>query len=295
MPEDDKKIQHTGQYDEPAYSGEDIPGQDEVKIPDGVPQEHLIDSSPISSAPVEKASKSQILKRFLMILLGIAVLIAAGIAAWKLIPSKDEKQTPANTAQNQQQTTENADPVNLALGDTHLTKTYTSDALGLEFKYPQGWVVSEQNNSVMVKSPEFNLTAKDGSNAPTFFKVYIKRGATEAEGKYLGNGYAVAPSEKLDYTDPAPGQRKTTFLTDFGLGTADNFAYSVVQGNFELAKGDTLGPKYASEPDSFLVSGGFATQQQKDGLETIELPMDSYKQNLAYKTGIQIIQSLQLK
>lgn len=295
MPEEDEKIQHSGQYDEPAYGGEEIPGEDDVNIPENIPQEHLTDMSPVSSSPVEKAKKSTILKRLFYGLLIIAVVAGAGIAAWKLIPAKGEKKKPAQTAQNQQQSAQNADPVALALGDTHLTQTYNSDTLNLELKYPQGWTASEQDGAVMVKSPSFDLQTNDGSKASSYFKVYIKKGTNDVDGKYLGKGYAVAPSEKLAYSDPAPGQRKSTFLTDFGLDTTDNFAYFVVQGNFELAKGDTLGPKFASEPDSFLVSGGFATDQQKDGLETIELPVDSYKQNLAYQTGVQIIQSLQLK
>jgi hypothetical protein len=295
MPEEDEKVQSTGQYDEPAYSGEDIPGKDEVNIPENIPQEHLTDVSPVTSSPVEKASKPLIFKRLVYGLLIIAVLVGAGFAAWKLVPSKGEKKQPAKAAQNQQQTAQNADPVALALGDTHLTQTFSSDALNLELKYPQGWTASEQNGAVTVKSPSFDLQDKNGSTSSTYFKLYIKKGADETDGKYLGKGYAVAPSEKLAYSDPAPGQRKSTYLTDFGLDTADNFAYFVVQGNFQLEKGDTLGPKFASEPDSFLLSGGFATDQQKDGLQTIELPIDSYKQNLAYKTGVQIIQSIQLK
>lgn len=295
MPEDeDKNIQHTGQYDEPGYSGEDIPGENEVSIPEDIPQEHLTDVSPMSSVPIEKAPKSMIIRRLFFLLLAIALIVVVLIAAWKLIPAKNSGPKPVQNQQNQAQST-SADPVSLALGDTHLTQIYKSDALSLEFNYPQGWKVSEQDNSIIVKSPSFDLQDKTGASSPTYFKVYIKKGATDAEGKYLGRGYAIAPSEKLVYTNPAPGQRKTSYLTDFGLDNPDNFAYLVVEGNFNLAKGDTLGPKFASEPDSFLLTGGFATDQQKDGLETVQLPMDSYKQNLAYKTGVQIIQSLQLK
>lgn len=296
MPEEDDKVQqHTGQYEEPAYSGEDIPSENEVNIPEDIPQEHMVDSSPVSSGPVEKAPKSIIFRRLGFGLLIIIALAVVGVAAWKLIPSKNNGQKTAPTSQNQPQTSPAASPINLALGDTHLTQAYSSDILNLEFKYPQGWKVTEQDGSILVKSPAFDLQDKSGSTASSYFKVYIKRGATEADGKYLGRGYAVAPSEKLEYSDPAVGQRKTSFLTDFGLDTATNFAYFIVEGNFNLDKGDTLGPKFASEPDSFLLGGGFATDQQKDGLETLQLSVDSYKQNLAYQTGVQIVQSIQLK
>ncbi len=293
MPEEDENQIREAERAEPAYSGEDIPGE-ELRVPNDVPQEHLAHSSMMAGG-VEKAPKNLIMKRLTFVLLFLVALGIVGFAAWKLIPAKGESNKSAQNTQSQSQQAQTSDPVATALGDTHLTQTYTSDTLRLLIKYPSSWKVTEENNAVTVKSPSFDLADNTGMEDSTYFKVYIKMGATETEGKYLGKGYAIAPSEKLAYTDPLVGQRKTTFLTDFGLDNPDNFAYLVVQGNFELEKGDTLGPKFASEPDAFLVTGGFATETEKDGLQTRLMSMDSYKQNLAYQTGVEIIKSLQLK
>lgn len=293
--EKDQQDPTEGQQNPPAYSGEDIP-DGELKIPPDVPQEHISQPS-MGSDRIEKAPKKVILKRLAYLLVAIIILAAAGIVAWKLVPAKQSGQKPSAAASEQNQNTseDQADAVALALGNTNLTETYTSDTLRLEFKHPPGWKVAEQANALMIKSPAFDLADRNGSVASTYFKIYIKQGANGTDGKYLGRGYAVAPSEKLTYANPAVGQRKTTFLTDFGLDTSDNFAYFVVQGNFNLEKGDTLGPKFASETEAFLLSGGFASEQEKDNLQTRLITTDSYKQNLAYQTAVEIVKTLQLK
>lgn len=294
MPEDKDNPQHTGQYEEPAYSGEDIPSGP-MDIPENIPQEHIAGSSPLSSSPVDKAPKPLILKRLFFLVIFLAATGIIAIAVWKLMPSKSNSNTQAQNTQTQPQANQAADPIKLALGDTGLNKTYASDNLSLQIKYPESWKVTEQDNSVIIKAPAFDVQDNAGNSALTYFKIYIKMGSTETDSKYLGRGFAVAPSEKLVYSDPPAGQRKNTYLTDFALDKTDNFAYFIVQGNFKLAKGDTLGPKFASEPDSFLLTGGFATEKQKDGLETISMPLDTYKQNLAYQTGVEIIKSLQIQ
>lgn len=293
--ENDKQLQQPEEDDsqKPAYAGDDIPG-DELQVPQDVPQAQIAHAA-MTGGAVEKAPKKTIIKRLILLIIAVAVLAAVGVVAWKLVPAKDEPRQPAQTSQDQTKPAQTTDPVAAALADTQLSQTYTSDLLRLSLKYPSGWKVSEDNNAVTVKSPSFDIADNSGIENTTYFKIYIKLGATDDEGKYLGKGYAVAPSETINYSDPEVGQRKTTFLTDFGLDNTDNFAYLVVQGNFELEKGDTLGPKFASEPDSFLVSAGFATAEDTGGLQTTLMPIDSYKDNLAYKTGVEIIKSLRLK
>ncbi|HET7673495.1 MAG TPA: hypothetical protein VFK11_03225 [Candidatus Saccharimonadales bacterium] len=290
MPED-KEIQHRGQYDGPEYSGEDLEGMD---FPEGMPQEH-IPPSPVPTSPVGRASKSEIIKRIIYILLAIILAGVIVFAGWKFLEGrKNNSSQTAQIQQDQPKSEEQANPVNLALGSTSLTKTYTSDFLNLEFKYPESWNVREKDNYIIVKSPNFDIEDKSGVQSSTYFKVYIERSASSDDGKYLGRGYAVAPSEKISYSSPATGQRKDTYLTNFGLDTPDNFAYFVVQGSFKLKKGETLGPNFANEPEAFLVAGGFATDEQKGGLETRQMPADITQDNLAYKTGIEIVRSLQL-
>lgn len=290
MPEDDINKQQSQDTDPPEESIHDEQETpiNPVNIPRDVIQEQI---PPVHS---DRAPKSVIIRRTIFLLIGIILVVAIGLAAWKFIPSKNETPKPAQSNQNQTQSSASA-PADLGIGDTALSQDYKSDFLRMNFKYPGSWKVSEQNNSVTVKSPTFNLQENNGMQSTGYFKIYIARGASATDGKYLGKGYAVAPSEKITYSEPVAGQRKDTYLTNFGIDTPDNFAYCVVQGNFNLAAGDTLGPKFASEPDSFLITGGFATDGEKDGLATKVVSQDYFATNQAYKAAVEIIKSLQLK
>jgi hypothetical protein len=294
MPDDEqRKIHHTGQYEEPVYSEEELP-ETPVNVPKDVPQDHLSHAA-LPGSPIERAPKSEIIKRLVYLLVAIIAIAVVGFAAWKLIPSlssKNEKTEQPNQSSQTQETTQ-ASPEELALGSTALTKDYSSDILQLELKYPESWQVSEKGNYILIKSPGFDIADKSGVTSKTYFKVYIEMStAGTTDSKYLARGYAIAPSQKIGYTDPGPSQRKETYLTDFGLDTPDNFAYFILQGGFKLAKGDTLGPTYASETEAYLIAGGFGSEQQKDNLQTRIMPMDGIKQDMAYKTGLEIAKSI---
>ncbi|MBW3569146.1 hypothetical protein KY385_03405 [Candidatus Parcubacteria bacterium] len=224
----------------------------------------------------------------------LALVLLIGGLAWVFVPSKEQSQS--SPEQNNQEPAKNSqtqgDGDNLP--SQELTQSHTNDFLRLTLKYPKGWQISDENDVILLKSPVFSYQLADGPKEG-FFKIYIKQQATPADGKYLGRGYAAAPSKKITYIDPQPGQRSDTFLTDFGLDSPDNFAYFVIQGNFELKKGETLGPKFAREPDAFLIAGGFASADSEAPLDTELLAVDSYASEQAYKTAIDIVKSLQLK
>lgn len=264
----------------------DLP-ENPLSIPKDVYQEQI---PPARSS----ASKKTIIRRLVLVVVVLAIIAGGIFAAWKLIPSKNDTADKTSENQSQTQTPESQD-LESDIGDTTLSETYTSDFLRIDFKHPQSWKVSEENSGLIVKSPTFKLQENNGAESLSYFKIYIKKAATEADGKYLGRGYAVADSGKIAYADPLPGQRKDSYLTNFGLETPDNFAYFIVQGNFNLMKGDTLGPKFASEVDSFLIAGGFSTDEQKEGLSTKIVSEDSYSTYPAYKTAVEIVKSLQLK
>lgn len=239
-------------------------------------------------------SKKAIIKK-LLIALGVLLLIAAaGFVIWKFVLDKKDELAPVQTDQNQVQATD-SESSNEQLQPEELTEDFKSDFLRLEFKYPQAWKVTESDNVILVKSPSFKLNDMTDNESISYFKIYIKRGANDADGKYLANAYAIEQSQKITYTEPASGQRKDTNLTDFGNATPDNFAFFVVQGNFNLAKGDTLGPKFAQEPDSFLIAGGFANDELTDGLATKTISIESFADNQAYLTAVEIVKSLKLK
>lgn len=293
MPEEDKEtdqITDKKDHHDPGYPGiEDTEAEQPTRIPD-VPERAMQEQIP--SPQSARPPKSLIVRRLIMLLLALLLIGGIGVGAWKLIPSKDDASKSSSGQKPDQQSQDQS-----AAGstDNSLSQTYTSDFLRLNFNYPGSWKVTEDNNAITVKSSKVNYMLSDGSETEGYFKIYIKKGASDSDGNYLGKGYAIAPSEKISYSQPAPGQRKETYLTNFGLDTPDNFSYFIMQGNFNLKKGDTLGPKFASEPDSFLVAGGFATDQDKDGLATQILSADSFAQNQVYLTALEIVKSLQLK
>lgn len=257
-----------------------------VNIPKDVSQEQIPPVRP-------KVSKRKILIRISFIILGLIVVAGLVFAIWKFVGKNDSQSQAGRTETTAETEKTSNEPEELT--DTDLSQTYKSDFLLLEFKHPVAWKVTEGSNFILVKSPNFNLQDKAGAQTNAHFKIYIKKGASPVDGSYLGKGYAVAASEKIKYTEPATGQRPETNLTNFGLETPDNFAYFVVQGNFELMQGDTLGPKFAAEPDSFLIAGGFGADDQTDGLATKILSANTFSENSAYKIGVEIIKSLKLK
>ena len=258
-------------------------GDDELNVP-----VEIIDPNQL---PGHKEPRSK-LPKYLLILLGVIIFAAAaGLAGWKLLKKFNSSQTEPNASQQI-----NSDNTGQTGGGKQpLSEEYSSSQLLIDFKYPSSWEVAEENGAIFVKSPNFRYSENEGGEVSGVFKIYIKKGAEENDGKYLGRGYAIGPSEKLQYSNPASGQRKETFVTAFGLDKPDNFSYFVVQGNFNLKKGETLGPKFASEQDAFLIAGGFASDDLKDALETNPISVDYYKSDQNYLTAIEIIKTIRLR
>lgn len=244
--------------------------------------------------PIFKSKKSFKFPKKLFIGL-LALLAVSGLAfgGWKLFADKEEVQQPESQQSTNQDQTDNV--ASEGLGSSELDKEYTNDFLRLNFKYPASWTVNDVDDAITIKSPDFKYQQNNGMEATGYFKIYIKKGAAQSDSKYLGQGYAVANSEKIAYSEPATGQRSETFLTDFGLDTPDNFAYFIVQGNFDLKKGDTLGPSYAKEIDAYLISGGFSSSDQTENMATNTVSLDTYKSDEAYKVAIEIVKSLKIK
>lgn len=247
-----------------------------------------------NESPKFKAKKNFKFPKKLFIGLLILIIVAGlAFAGWKLFADKEEVAQPQSQQPTNQSQTDNSSDEGLV--SSELDKEYTNDFLRLSFKYPSSWTVNDVDDAITIKSPDIKYKQNNGMETTGYFKIYIKKGATQSDGEYLGKGYAVANSEKIAYSEPATGQRSETFLTDFGLETPDNFAYFIVQGNFDLKKGDTLGPSYAKEMDAYLISGGFSSSDQTENMATNIVSLDTYKSDEAYKVAIEIVKSLKIK
>lgn len=240
-------------------------------------------------APQQTKPRRKVGKTAIIILAIALVLVAGGLLAWKLTKPK------SNTAQNSNSNAQTADTAKTDLPASTGTKAYKNDIMRLSFTYPDNWTVTEDKGTVTVVSPEFSYKSSDKGDVTGHFKLYVRQGAQTEDSKYIGKGVAIMPSEKLVYTNPAPSQRKDTNLSFFGIDTPDNFNYFLIAGNFDLKKGDTLGPNYGKEADTFIIGGGYSAKDLKEGLAMNNISVDQFQQSAAYKQAIDILKSIQIQ
>lgn len=228
------------------------------------------------------------------ILLAFIFFAVAAATVWFVVIKKDastanssNETTPANQVASVQKNTD--------VADASLTETYQSTALSVAFKHPSTWKVSEAGGGIRIESATFSFPSKYQGETSGNFRIYIRQGARKADGTHIGRGYAIKPSEKLVYTQPAVGQRSETLLSSFGYDTTDNFAFFMIAGNFQLSIGDTLGPDYGKEPDTYIITGGYAAPTAVDDLASIPVGLSYYQNTKAYRQALEILESLHLK
>lgn len=241
--------------------------------------------------PSPKFSK----KRLILVLAGLFIIGGTGFAVALLQESGNQKQpVPAN--QSAANSEENQTNTNDDVPSVTATKTFKSDFPRIEFTYPENWKVTEntEQEGIRVESPNFNYTSINGNKISGYFRIYIRQGARQQDGKYIGRGVAAVDSEKLTYSAPASEQRPETNLSFFGLDGADNFAYFLIAGNFSLKKGESLGPDYGREAETFIIAGGYSSNELTEDMATNPVPLDYYRTTNAYKQAMEILKSLKL-
>jgi len=265
---------------EPTTTG----AQDEV--PTDMPSPTL-ESDLLPNAPRLKTGRN-----VRLVIIIVVVLIIAASAGWFLFARKTTP--PGQPSSNNSPATEpvsNKDDV----PEAQLTETYTNSPYRLTLKYPKTWQVTDQDDgSILAQSPDFSYKTVDAKSKTGNFRVYIRKGATTADSEIIAKGVAIQPSEKLTYTNPTASQRKETNLSFFGIDDTDNFAFVMITSNFDLKKGDTLGPNFGKETDSFIISGGYSESSMQTGMATNRVPTAGFQDTNAYKQAIQIIQSLEI-
>ncbi len=233
-------------------------------------------------------------KRLLLVIVSLLTLAGIGFGL-ALYTSKDKPSQPANG-----QSSASQNPVTSSgtsdIAPTGATKVFKSDFPRVEFTYPETWNVTENRDqqSIKVESPEFSYTSITGTTISGNFRIYIRQGARQQDSKYIGRGVASQPSEKLIYTAPASSQRPETNLSFFGLDGSNNFAYYMIAGNFSLQKDETLGPEYGTEPETYIIAGGYSSTELTDDLATNPVPLEYFSTTTDYKQSMDIIKSLKI-
>lgn len=234
-------------------------------------------------------------KRLILVIVGLLIIGGIGFA-FALFQENNSKKQPAATNQPAASSEENQTNTNDDVPNVSATKTFKADFPRIEFTYPENWKVTEntEQEGVRVESPNFNYTSINGNKISGYFRIYIRQGARQQDGKYIGRGVAAIDSEKLTYAAPASEQRAETNLSFFGLDSDSNFAYFLIAGNFALQKGDSLGPDYGRETETYIIAGGYSSNELTEDLATNPVPLDYYATTNAYKQAIEILKSLKL-
>ncbi len=264
----------------------------ETDKPEPVPQQPVDTNQhqPLRLTDLYPAKKR---KKYPMVILFVLLLVGLGFAVYKIGSRKPADKPAASNGQSQISPTVTEKDV----PDAPDTKAYENGFLGVKLSYPSNWTATESANKdgVRFESPDFRYQTLSQGEVTGNFRVYVRKGARNVDGKYIGRGYAMQPSEKLVYATPAVGQRPDTFLSLFGLDTPDNFAFFLIAGNYNLVKGDTLGPTYGKELETYIITGGFASKELKDDLATNPVALKLITTSNAYKQALGILKSLQLR
>ncbi len=259
-----------------------------------VPGEPLKGSAP-SQRPTNKRPRFPY-KRTVLSLVFILTLAGTAYGGWKLF-SKNKAAPAAQESNTQRQTAPNESGAGQTTSDipeAKETKTFKADHPRISFTYPSNWTVTENDDGVRIESPSFKYLTTDIGEVTGNFRVYIRQQARTSDSKYIGDGVAIKPSEKLIYSNPAVGQLPETNLIHFGLKDTSHFAYFFIAGNYSLQQNDTLGPDYGKEPETYIITGGYSSSDLTDDMATHKVPLDYYIETSAYKQAVEILKSLQL-
>lgn len=249
-----------------------------------------IPGEPMHSKPPKKSKKFN--PKVIIALIAVALL---GGAAFLIMHFANKDKAPANNQQTQTETNiPEADNTPADVPTASENKKHTADFPRVEFTYPSNWNVSENDRGIRIESPEFSYKKHDNTTTTGNFRLYIRQGARSVDSSFIGRGVATKPSQTLTYSDPAPGQRAETNLSFFGLDSPDHFAFLFIAGNFSLNVGDTLGPDYGKEPETFIISGGYSQKSLTDDMATNPVSLDEFDQKNAYTQAIEILKSLKV-
>jgi hypothetical protein len=226
------------------------------------------------------------------LIIAILLIAALGLAIWRLT-KKEPKQTPS-TPHVTVPASHESSRSDFDIPTTTETKTYENSPMRAEITYPKNWTVTESDFGFTVTSPSFNFETTDKGTAKGNFTVYIRQGARDVDGKYIGAGVTIKPTDTLTYKAPGVGQRTTTNFTQFGADTKDHFTFFMITGDFNLKPGDTLGPNYGKEASTFIIAGGYKADGLKDDLAYSNVKLDYYASTTAYKQAVDIVKSLKI-
>ena len=229
-------------------------------------------------------------------LVAAAIIIGAGAAAFITTRNGDNEPAPVTEAPS----ADEVDEIESSAGSDDITAEFSleqgrSNNPRMEFTHPDTWSLFEQDGGVWFDSPALSFTTTDGQEITDgFFRLYIRQGARDVDSQSIARGVASRSSKPLTYDNPATDQREDTLLQFFGLDNGANTAFILVSGNFNLSSGDTLGPGFGADGESYIIVGGYTSDALEDDLATHPVNSEFFTSTNAYDQALGIIKSLRL-
>jgi len=236
---------------------------------------------------MERTHKSRFGKILLISVVILGFLAAGGYAAWHYLDLDNQSNTTDAPETTQEIDTEPEDTVEI--------EEYESNEPAIAFSYPSNWTVRENDDTLLVESPEIEFKDSNEQLQTGYFRIFLRQTSRDEDANYIGRGVATLPSEPLIYEEPSVNQREETSLSFFGYDNQNNLAFMLVAGNFTLEPGDILGSNYGREEGSYIIGGGYSSDELSDDLQMYQLNPADFQATNEYEQALEILQSIQIR
>lgn len=222
-------------------------------------------------------------RRYIIIIVGIIVLLAAGgTVFWLSLRSKPAPKAATNTVRQAEQ----------PAATTDQPQTYKSTKLNIEFTYPGTWKLRENSDKsqIMLTSPAVAYQ-KGGTTTQGVFTLKMRTDIVpQPMQTTIQNLTAVQKSDVIAYTQPTDQQRAYTNLSYGGKGS--NMSLLMVTGGTDFAVGDSFS-SLDMQGAFYLFAGGYGSDPD-DTLSFDSLPFSVFAGTDVYKQAVSIIESVKV-
>jgi hypothetical protein len=151
-------------------------------------------------------------KKWMLVPLVLLLLAGAGAGAYAFLQKRGTTAQPT-AATNQAQTAQPTTTATPSQSTTAEMKDLQSTNLPVSLKYPADWAVSDTAPKLTITSTKQTFTNVAGKKVSGQVVVMIRPKQTTLAEFKTGNAAAVLDSKKVNYAQPAAGQRGSTYLS----------------------------------------------------------------------------------
>jgi hypothetical protein len=162
-------------------------------------------------------AEHKLIKRIVAVFVAVIIILALGALAYVEGPSIGKSVSNFFSQKSQPKTSTTS---MLSSSVATPNRQYSSSIQNLSFNYPSTWKVSESSAEITAKSPAIKLTGYNGQQVAGQVFFTIRSSSTSMSEFNPGNAVAVKPSQTINYTAPAAGQRASTLMSFLNYANA---------------------------------------------------------------------------